>query len=243
MRNFLVGLCALVTLSAPVQAASVLDQSNIAPGSDPSFQIIASGLSFATDQGVLTDLAGLQFVTAGMSGKLTQVDLQLAKHRNGQDVPISVGSGSLIIAKDIIFNGTEIVSGTLLAEVGFPTSGINGFSTLATFDLSSFNIHFDSGNQFVIAVLGNEDVLSLFRWAFSGDAYAGGKGYFGVAFQGNDELAWLDANQQGPLNRDYGFQTWMAVPEPATWAMMILGFGLVGGAMRRRRVTAAINFA
>jgi hypothetical protein len=26
-----------------------------------------------------------------------------------------------------------------------------------------------------------------------------------------------------------------AVPEPATWAMMILGFGLVGGAMRSRR--------
>jgi hypothetical protein len=24
------------------------------------------------------------------------------------------------------------------------------------------------------------------------------------------------------------------VPEPATWAMMIAGFGLVGGAMRRR---------
>ncbi len=26
-----------------------------------------------------------------------------------------------------------------------------------------------------------------------------------------------------------------AVPEPATWAMLILGFGMVGGAMRRRR--------
>jgi len=26
-----------------------------------------------------------------------------------------------------------------------------------------------------------------------------------------------------------------AVPEPATWAMMLLGFGVVGGAMRRRR--------
>ena len=26
-----------------------------------------------------------------------------------------------------------------------------------------------------------------------------------------------------------------AVPEPATWAMMMLGFGLIGGAMRRRR--------
>jgi hypothetical protein len=30
-----------------------------------------------------------------------------------------------------------------------------------------------------------------------------------------------------------------AVPEPATWAMMIAGFGLVGGAMRRRRALAA----
>jgi hypothetical protein len=31
-----------------------------------------------------------------------------------------------------------------------------------------------------------------------------------------------------------------AVPEPATWAMMLVGFGVVGGAMRRRvRVVAA----
>jgi PEP-CTERM motif len=27
------------------------------------------------------------------------------------------------------------------------------------------------------------------------------------------------------------------VPEPASWAMMIAGFGLVGGAMRRRKVS------
>lgn len=32
-----------------------------------------------------------------------------------------------------------------------------------------------------------------------------------------------------------------AVPEPATWAMMISGFGLVGGTMRRRKVT--VRFA
>ena len=30
-----------------------------------------------------------------------------------------------------------------------------------------------------------------------------------------------------------------AVPEPATWGMMLLGFALVGGAMRRRRVSVA----
>lgn len=30
-----------------------------------------------------------------------------------------------------------------------------------------------------------------------------------------------------------------AVPEPATWAMMIAGFGLVGAAVRRRRIATA----
>lgn len=34
-----------------------------------------------------------------------------------------------------------------------------------------------------------------------------------------------------------------AVPEPATWAMMILGFGITGFAMRTRRKTAANAFA
>ena len=36
-----------------------------------------------------------------------------------------------------------------------------------------------------------------------------------------------------------------AVPEPATWALMILGFGIVGSALRRRRgkVTTRVSFA
>ena len=34
-----------------------------------------------------------------------------------------------------------------------------------------------------------------------------------------------------------------AVPEPATWAMMLLGFGLVGGAVRRTRQKARVVYA
>ena len=34
-----------------------------------------------------------------------------------------------------------------------------------------------------------------------------------------------------------------AVPEPATWLMMILGFGLIGGALRRQRMTTTVRFA
>lgn len=33
------------------------------------------------------------------------------------------------------------------------------------------------------------------------------------------------------------------VPEPATWALMILGFGIVGSALRRRRTQVRFNFA
>jgi hypothetical protein len=34
-----------------------------------------------------------------------------------------------------------------------------------------------------------------------------------------------------------------AVPEPATWAMMLLGFGMVAGVARYRRRTATVSFA
>lgn len=38
------------------------------------------------------------------------------------------------------------------------------------------------------------------------------------------------------------FGTFSGVPEPATWGLMILGFGLVGGAMRRRQ-TISLRYA
>jgi len=34
----------------------------------------------------------------------------------------------------------------------------------------------------------------------------------------------------------------VAVPEPATWAMMISGFGMIGGALRRRRRELVVSF-
>jgi hypothetical protein len=42
-----------------------------------------------------------------------------------------------------------------------------------------------------------------------------------------------------------GSLTFGGVPEPTTWALMILGFGLVGGALRRRKAVVAtrVSFA
>ncbi|MEG3125916.1 PEPxxWA-CTERM sorting domain-containing protein [Sphingomonas sp. GB1N7] len=33
------------------------------------------------------------------------------------------------------------------------------------------------------------------------------------------------------------------VPEPTTWGMMILGFGMIGAAVRSRKVRTAVTFA
>ncbi|MEN2785530.1 NF038122 family metalloprotease [Sphingomonas qilianensis] len=34
-----------------------------------------------------------------------------------------------------------------------------------------------------------------------------------------------------------------AIPEPATWAMMLAGFGMIGGSMRRRKIRTTVSFA
>jgi hypothetical protein len=67
---------------------------------------------------------------------------------------------------------------------------------------------------------------------------------------GNVSVFWLfDFGTEGAdfvsLDDPQGFSnavlyTTAPIPEPATWAMMIAGFGLIGGAMRRRRSTATV---
>lgn len=56
----------------------------------------------------------------------------------------------------------------------------------------------------------------------------------------------IDFLSAGPVNYTVTIsQLGAAVPEPAAWGLMILGFGAIGAAMRRsrKRVTAAISFA
>lgn len=63
-----------------------------------------------------------------------------------------------------------------------------------------------------------------------------GSGWSGGTFVGavdNVSFAFGDTTQS------YNFEVKGSVPEPATWAMMIAGFGLAGGSLRRRRAAAA----
>lgn len=53
------------------------------------------------------------------------------------------------------------------------------------------------------------------------------------------KASFIDTIGSGPL---VGLTASGAVPEPATWAMMLVGFGAVGSAMRRRSARTAVSF-
>ena len=67
-----------------------------------------------------------------------------------------------------------------------------------------------------------------------------GSGWSGTFFGAADNVQ-VSFGDLRTVSADFEVQADAAVPEPATWAMMIAGFGLVGGAMRRR--TATVRFA
>ena len=58
------------------------------------------------------------------------------------------------------------------------------------------------------------------------------------SFDGTHPTAPIQAALFRDINRQFDLTS--GVPEPATWAAMVLGFGLVGGALRRRPVRASM---
>ena len=61
--------------------------------------------------------------------------------------------------------------------------------------------------------------------------------YYGLRFaaDGNKYVGYAGVINNGATINDIGFQLAAGVPEPATWALMLAGFGGAGMAMRRRR--------
>ncbi len=130
------------------------------------------------------------------------------------------------------------------------TSGDQTISSAAQYQEFAFapNVELTAGAQYV-AFLSISDlpaqVSGTYTMPYSSltDALPGG----GFVFQNNGQnfgqlfgTVWSSFG-----SNDVAFKaSFGAVPEPATWALMILGFGVVGGAMRRRQsATAKVHFA
>jgi hypothetical protein len=112
-------------------------------------------------------------------------------------------------------SGTAGVATTTPTFSGFPL-GVTAGSYAAVLDLaaaSSFNPAY---------VTANGGTLALAELALT-DAMASGKSYLNIH------------TTSSPGGEIRGFLTASSVPEPATWAMFIIGFGVSGCALRHAR--------
>jgi hypothetical protein len=172
------------------------------------------------------------------------------------------GDGPWTLGFDFSVNADTTASG-----LGVYDAGQDGFATPHAVGLWN-----SSGTLLASATVGSgNSLIGLFRYAsISPITLLAGQTYtVGAADVGAGDGYWLDAtvstiananylsaqyihgsglqdpNTTGTLGGYFGANVLLgdaAVPEPATWAMMLVGFGLVGAAMRKSRHRPAVRF-
>jgi len=149
------------------------------------------------------------------------------------------------------FDGT--LNGNLITSISDVYVYINGLGPLGNgalfadgYDISTSS--YVSGG----AVASLDGTQNNFFFANS-DLGAGDFGYnayyYSFSQYGWGDTAFDNANGQNPSTGDTNFRAQVvearqgAVPEPAAWAMMVAGFGLLGGITRRDRARRSVSFS
>jgi DNA-binding beta-propeller fold protein YncE len=181
----------------------------------------------------------------------------------GKVYAVNAGTGSASLALDVnrVFQGGAFKGGSLFGidenaqqlgsyTLGGVESGFGGDNIDHTHGLginaASGQLYAARGsNIFEISdsgILGN---LAFSTGQFMEDVDYFGGNFLYVAFDSNiystaGGILYSGTGQLSGIAVDQGFTS--NVPEPAAWAMMIIGFGLIGGATRRR-TKVSISFA
>ncbi len=141
---------------------------------------------------------------------------------------------------------------------GIPPTGLSAVGTNVAYEVIEFTVSAGGSYDFLsVAEAGFDNFLLLYAGSFdpsaplanalaanddfptigvSGFSYGltAGLSYFAVSTGfGNDDAGGYQLTISGPGDITLGGGG--VVPEPASWAMLIIGFGVVGGAMRRRQ--------
>ncbi|UZK67718.1 PEPxxWA-CTERM sorting domain-containing protein [Sphingomonas sp. M1-B02] len=132
------------------------------------------------------------------------------------------------------FNGTTLATRTITA-VGIPAS--TRTPTWLDFDLSGTSL--EVGQTYTALLTGSNNRYGLVYGPninLSTGAAVGPDAYAGGSIIANSGLTGI-CSGGGVCDANFRFSgtSVSAVPEPTTWAMMVVGFGMVGGALRRRR--------
>lgn len=237
--NILIGLALLGGLAPAVPAAAVIREAvytgQISSGTDQSnFFGVGSNLTnipyrlrfrYDTSIGDLTNFPEGQRLSGGPY--------------NGDGAPLSDGRPTPILFADLSINGvTKRISGNWQGQItaGAFANGpflnyLVGHIAWQREDLPSLSVN-STYQIFVLTDPATRNLASL------QPEIAVSVPWWGNTIWIRETHASAPANNidvyalmQGPAT----LQITNAVPEPASWAMMIAGFGLTGGALRRRR--------
>ena len=224
---------ALTALAAQPLSAAVIDQSSFFDGGGYPIQLS----QIASAPGGHGRMQA-HSVTAGQTGLLSRVDLLVAEGNGTGALVLGLGYG--LVTDAGYSNAVSLVVDR--AQVASYTDINNGGFT--SIDVSALGFNVAAGQQFTIHLSAAADsITNRFGWGFGNDIDGNGTvGAFADYAGGDNRVSEDGGNSWSVTGYDRAFRTWVeagAVPEPASWAMLIAGFGLVGAMARRRRPAMA----
>lgn len=161
------------------------------------------------------------------------------------DFETTAGGGATVanttVGNDFAALGLTFTGATYFQCGGGCPSPANGIFISGTNTNGSFTVNF-------LNAISNFSAVNVNFSAFTASAFDSGNNLLGTSsasnflqavsfnFGGISSIQFSTTTQFGVDN--FQFTQNAAVPEPATWAMMLIGFGAVGFAMRRRSSVA-----
>lgn len=135
-------------------------------------------------------------------------------------------SDGALVASAVVFDQPLVASTSAAGAWRFATIGPT-YMAAGAYTIGAFYV--TAADAFIGSSTDNEVVVSTPAWL----SYGEGK----VTTGGTEIFTRPDTSVSDQFNPAFfgpNFLSAAAVPEPAAWALMILGFGGVGGALRRR---------
>ncbi len=144
--------------------------------------------------------------------------VQTGSNGSGAQNPFSLPGGNYL---SVLGGGSaSLTFDNAMKSISFNWGSVDTYNTLT--------IHWSGGNEVVIGNPGGGNQQN-----------AASNGLFQAWTTGSDYITGLTFASTGNSFEVDDISGTSAVPEPATWAMMITGFGLAGAAIRRRRTSFA----